>query len=362
MSTENVTPVQTNQKFRYPELDALRGIAVLSVLFCHYTFGYDYHFKINGPNRVHFVYGFLAVHLFFIISGFVIFMTLERSKKKTDFLVSRFSRLYPAYWASILLTTLIITLFPIPTLGHYTVTEVLANFTMFQGFNKHIRLIDQVYWTLKFELTFYIIMYILYLTNNLKRITLFCFIWLAVSLASILFNIPGKKFLDVLLILRFAPLFIAGINFYRLKKNNKEIVSHILVFLSFLVELLWAKLDTDLISYSSVVIILFSFYAIFYLFVYRGLPWLNNKVLVFFGTISYSLYLLHNVIGHVIIYKLRAMLDSQLFYVPITFVLVVLLSVFVSFCIEKPAMKIIRNWYKKLGQPKPDLEISLTKN
>jgi peptidoglycan/LPS O-acetylase OafA/YrhL len=166
---------------RFPELDALRGIAVLAVLFYHYSVAYDIHYKIDGINKFHFRYGFLAVELFFMISGFVILLTLEKSKRKTDFLVSRFSRLYPAYWSAMFLTITVLTLFPTPTLGHYTFKEIAVNFTMLQGFTK-LRLIDQVYWTLKMELTFYVIMYLIYLSRKLEKIIYICFPWLALSL------------------------------------------------------------------------------------------------------------------------------------------------------------------------------------
>ncbi len=346
-------PLHLNKQYkRFPELDALRGIAVLGVVLYHYTVAYDIHFKINDPGKFHFIYGFLSVELFFIISGFVIFLTLENSKKKVDFLVSRFSRLYPAYWASIFLTIFIVLFFPVPTLGHYKLLEVLANITMFQGFNKHIRLIDQVYWTLKFELTFYILMYILYLLNLLKHIRLICFPWLALSLLSVLFNIPGKKYFDVLFILEFAPLFIAGINFYKLKLNNKDFISHLLIILSLLSEIPWVyHYDVNTASYGLSIAILIIFYGVFYFFVLRGLSFLNNRILLFFGTISYSLYLLHNVIGYTVIFRLRAIWNYQLVYVPAAAAVVIALSVFVSYVIEKPAMKVIRKWYKNRKQP-----------
>ncbi|TWJ04618.1 peptidoglycan/LPS O-acetylase OafA/YrhL [Mucilaginibacter frigoritolerans] len=335
---------------RFKELDALRGIAVLGVLLYHYTVAYDYHYNLDSTGKFHFIYGFLAVELFFMISGFVILLTLEKSKKKADFLVSRFSRLYPAYWASIFLTTLLITLFPIPTLGHYTAKEIVINLTMLQGFGK-IRLIDQVYWTLKLELIFYGIMYIIYAAKQLKNIVYICFPWLTISVLSCLFKIPLKKYLDVLLILQYAPLFIAGINFYKLKSNSGGPMSHLLIVLSLLVEFLWVyHTDVDN-SYLSVMIFLTAFYLIFYTFAYKGLPILKNKLLLFFGTISYSLYLLHNVIGYVIIYRLRTISDKQLFYIPITFVVVVSLAVLVTFGVEKPALKLIRTYYKKNKVP-----------
>src|SRR5258706_3339002 len=53
------------------------------------------------------VHGFYAVQLFFIISGFVISLTLEKSNSWRDFAFSRLSRLYPAYWAAVTLMVVV---------------------------------------------------------------------------------------------------------------------------------------------------------------------------------------------------------------------------------------------------------------
>jgi peptidoglycan/LPS O-acetylase OafA/YrhL len=52
-------------------------------------------------------WGYLGVNLFFVISGFVIFMTLDRTLVPLDFVISRTSRLFPAYWAAIIITMVI---------------------------------------------------------------------------------------------------------------------------------------------------------------------------------------------------------------------------------------------------------------
>jgi peptidoglycan/LPS O-acetylase OafA/YrhL len=330
---------------RYLELDSLRGIAVLAVVLYHYTFAYDFHFKLFSDHKFYLYHGNLAVPLFFVISGFVIFLTLEKSKKKTDFLVSRFSRLYPSYWVAMFVTIIFVTVFPVPTLGHYTIKEIATNLTMLQGFTK-IRLIDQVYWTLKMELTFYIIMYLLYLNKLLSKIEWACLAWLAFSLISSIFKIPFKKYLDVLFVLEYAPLFIAGINFYRIKNNGAGILNHIIIGLSFVVEVKWLLLMHPDENYMSV-ILLAGIYVLFYLFAYGRLSWINNRVLLFLGSISYSLYLLHNVIGYSIIYRLRQYTDLQIVYVTIPFAFSIALATLMTFYIEKPAIKFIRSAYKK---------------
>jgi len=346
-AAQNIKPKE--RRFRYPELDSLRGIAVLSVMLYHYTFAYDFHYKLLSPGKFYLAHGNLAVPLFFVISGFVIFLTLERSKTKTDFVVSRFSRLYPTYWASMFITILFVTLLPVPALGNYTFKEIGLNLTMFQGFTK-VRLIDQVYWTLKMELTFYIIMYVLFLNKALKKIEWICVLWLVFSLVSSLLSIPLKKYVDVLFILEYAPLFIAGINFYRIKTEGSTVLNHIIIAASFLLECKWLLMHPDE-NYGSVAILAI-IYLIFYLFTYQKLSWLNNRVLLFLGTISYSLYLLHNVIGYSIIYRLRQYTDVQTLYVLVPLIFSISIATLMTFYIEKPAIKFIRNRYKKWSTKK----------
>jgi len=339
---------------RFKELDALRGVAVLIVALFHYSLAYDYHYHLKEPGKFYLVYGNFAVYLFFVISGFVIFMTLDKTETGTDFLISRFSRLYPAYWAAIFITVIFLKLFPVPTLGKYTLSEIAINMTMFEAFFK-VRFIDQVYWTLKIELTFYILMFLVFLTKYLRKINLICLIWLGLSLISSLVNFPLKRFADAVFILQYAPFFIAGINFYNLIKNRSNYVNHVIIMLSFFVNISWLcqAFDPEY-NYSPIIatIIVFCIYIVFYLFVYDRLNILKNGILVFFGAISYSLYLIHNVIGYSIIYRLRMIINSEWFYIPVTLLLTTIIAILLNVIIEKPAMKFIRNKYKKYKEQK----------
>ena len=72
---------------RVVELDALRGLAALAVVAFHYTTLYGELYGHSGPPPLSFGFGNYGVHLFFLISGFVIFMTLERTRSAMDFVV-----------------------------------------------------------------------------------------------------------------------------------------------------------------------------------------------------------------------------------------------------------------------------------
>src|ERR1700731_494633 len=138
---------------RFQELDVLRGLAALGVVLFHYLTRYDQMYTPRGDVPFGFPIGASGVDLFFVISGFVIFMTLGRCASVSDFLISRFSRLYPAYWAAALLTWSVGTVWPLPKQG-YTINQLFINLTMAQGFI-NIEPIDGVYWSLNVEFCFY---------------------------------------------------------------------------------------------------------------------------------------------------------------------------------------------------------------
>ncbi len=90
---------------RIKELDILRGVAAMEVMFSHYTGSYDYQHGLKNSLGFSVTDGNYGVFLFFAISGFVILLTLQNCATALDFAISRFSRIFPAYWAAILLTS-----------------------------------------------------------------------------------------------------------------------------------------------------------------------------------------------------------------------------------------------------------------
>ena len=94
------------KNLRIKHIDGLRGIAILVVVFFH---AYSRWTNLIESQKESFLesffqYGFYGVHLFFIISGFVIIMSLERSEKFFNFLYKRWLRIFPAMLAVSLLS------------------------------------------------------------------------------------------------------------------------------------------------------------------------------------------------------------------------------------------------------------------
>jgi peptidoglycan/LPS O-acetylase OafA/YrhL len=71
---------------RIQELDALRGLAAICVVLFHKTMG-------SPHSNMFLKLGVTGVDLFFMISGFVILMTLKKVKTSKQFIIGRISRL-----------------------------------------------------------------------------------------------------------------------------------------------------------------------------------------------------------------------------------------------------------------------------
>ena len=151
-------------KTRLPELDMLRGFAVLIVVFFHIT--------MKRPEaELGFKYGVTGVDLFFIISGFVIYMSIHKIQKPIDFIINRISRLYPAYWFAVTFTFILYITVHATPISISFIWQYLCNLTMFQFYLRQPSL-DGPYWTLIVELLFYFYVYIFFRYNKLKYLNI----------------------------------------------------------------------------------------------------------------------------------------------------------------------------------------------
>ncbi|MBA9076985.1 acyltransferase family protein [Rufibacter quisquiliarum] len=323
---------------RLSVLDAFRGLAALSVIIFHYTKLYRDLYGHGFPSLYDFRYGYMGVELFFIISGFVIFLSLNHIKSWKDFVFKRVSRLYPAYWACLAITFL-----SILTLGlegkERDWLDFLANITMFQRLLS-IPNVDGSYWSLFPELMFYGMMLMLFVTDVKDKIIYVGIPWLLLCFVHL--NIMPIKYLSLLLNLEYGVFFYSGILFFLLKENSKEyklIVVQLLV--CFLIAVFGYKFKGQLPQQ----IIISFIYVVFYLFIQNKLNFLASKPLLFLGSISYPLYLIHQNIGFIIMNRTKAIFDGSILIVLPPIVVSLLLAYLISIFIEKPASQALRDWY-----------------
>jgi peptidoglycan/LPS O-acetylase OafA/YrhL len=95
---------QPSHSPRYEFLDALRGLAILGVVSTHCAWFSGGDFR----GKAFFFAGMYGVQLFFLVSAFTIFMTLERALSREpalvrSFYVRRVLRILPMFWVGIVL-------------------------------------------------------------------------------------------------------------------------------------------------------------------------------------------------------------------------------------------------------------------
>ena len=292
---------------RFDELDGLRGIAAGAVVVYHFTSPFDGYFPGLPKAPFDFTEGAYGVQLFFLISGFVILLTAQRAKRPSDFLIARISRLYPTYWVA-----LTITLGFILASGYAVVAvtpvQVAVNYTMLQRYVL-VENVDKSYWTLAVELVFYGIMWLLLVANRSRLterlITRVVAVWLPISaVVSWWVGTEAPSLTDKILlnvtIAEYAPLFCAGM---LLQLSRADGTLRPLVFPAGLVAALNAALLHT--PYDGLIVAIV-FLAFTLVVIVPSVGWLARGPLQFLGTISYPLYLLHQVIGIII---MRAVIE-----------------------------------------------------
>ncbi len=325
-------------KKRILELDSIRGIAAIAVVFYHYFYRYNDIYGHQSLKVEWIVLGKHGVELFFMVSGFVIFWSLNRINKPMDFIVLRFSRLYPVYWAAVILTFILVYIFGLEGRS-VSVNDAIINLTMLQGFI-NIPHVDGVYWTLVIELIFYFWMFILFLCKQHNKAELILFPLVVISALQSIGMIDMNNVINKILLIDYISFFISGICFYKLLNDkNKKITICILLFC----------LISTALTYSLLSLLLFAFlYLFFYLGISERIKGLNNKYLIYLGSISYALYLIHKNIGYIIINKFYDMGFSGFVGIFFSIVISIVIAHFLTSIIEKPSLNIIRKLYARL--------------
>jgi peptidoglycan/LPS O-acetylase OafA/YrhL len=331
---------------RLTEIDSLRGMAALAVLSFHFTTRYEAIYRFSGYLPFHAPWGYLGVNLFFVISGFVIYMTLDRTDVGADFLVSRFSRLYPAYWAAIALTFCITSLLGLPGKAVPWHIAVL-NIPMFQMLF-FVPMVDGVYWTLLVELLFYGLAYALFAARRMNYVlhalcALFALrlvYWGFAEFAHV--DLPWR--IRQLLILDYIPFFGLGIVAFRLSQRRGRYP---------LADLLTAMLAIGVLAVGDSALlaaVALGCFAAVWLAAHGRLGFLRFPLLVWLGTISYPLYLLHEYIGWSLLRQFQRQGLAPMAAIAVTTTLVIGLAAVVSKLVEYPGMAYIRRKYRESRQ------------
>lgn len=327
-------PTAESSRGRIIGLDALRGVAAITVLLFHYTRQYQ---ELYGHTRFvpAFHWGRNGVLLFFIISGFVILMTLERAKSARHFVQSRFARLYPAFWVCMPLSYVLVGWLGLPNRS-VTVRDFLVNFTMIPR-PLGAREVDGVYWTLLVEILFYALMLAVKLIGWIGYATYILIVFVVIGTvdAMVVRNHLPPALGPLRTFSSYAYCFLIGVVLYQ-SWRDRRLGSASAV--AIVVAVAFGVIVQGWVVGLSVAV----FAAVVYLATHRTIPFLASTPLLFLGTISYTLYLLHQNIGYGVIRKLEGQAIHPYFAIAIAAVFCVGLATLVSYLVERPANRLLR--------------------
>lgn len=292
-----------NQRIQF--LDGLRGIAILMVVLYHTYSSYWNEFVPFYAPTFEFPpvkFGDLGVPLFFIISGFVIVMTLEKCKSLSDFMFKRWLRLFPAMLIATVLIYITAPLFTARPLGEVKLIDSLPGLTFISHhffktiIGPEISLFENGFWSLFVEVKFYLLAGWLYFLIGQKRMIMMLaamfFSFVAFGLVQSRLNPQTAIIIAAMfdcLDYEYYGWFAAGALFYRYHTSK-----HILTFVAaVLMALLSARSWGGLMSQTMLafVVIIGIFAGAMVSEKVQNI--LSNKVLTFVGFISYPLYLIH---------------------------------------------------------------------
>ncbi|MFJ7245251.1 acyltransferase family protein [Kitasatospora sp. NPDC098652] len=151
-------------------LDALRGIAALSVAIYHFALPF-YWLHIDHAPRNFGDPGIFGVMLFFLVSGYIIPASLERRGDVRSFWAGRYFRIYPVVIVTALLSLLLLPRNHSVIQGFafdHPLLSVVGNAPMVQDLTGVPNLIG-VMWTLTYEMIFYFFVTALFVNGKHKK-------------------------------------------------------------------------------------------------------------------------------------------------------------------------------------------------
>ncbi|HDR7438174.1 TPA: acyltransferase [Bacillus anthracis] len=357
---------------RIKELDSIRGLAALTVVFGHFCLMLP-----SLPNSIKFSplrflwAGGEAVIVFYVLSGFVLSMALYHSKTNYwGYLIKRFVRIYIPYYFWIIITFALFILFsPYEVVGlrdwfydrwqgSITKLDIINHFVLLNNF--FTENYNPVIWSLAQEMRISIVfplLFLLFYKLSWKKTILFA---LSFSLISVFLNMLhiGKAegfyngYADTL---HFTSMFLVGMLLFKhqekliysyrnMKKINKGflIVIGIILYLYSILIYGFSRNDTTFLLKDWGVVMGVSIFIIMAMSNLKVKVFLNKGVFVYLGEISYSIYLCHFPIMMVLFKLLYTKIP--IFFLLILCITVTLLFSMVSYhLIEKKCI----NWAKQ---------------
>ena len=272
-------------------LDYLRILSIFLVICQHYRFFFNYKIKVSE----HFIYsiGNLGVSIFLLISGFIIANIINKYRNIKDFLIARFLRIYPLFFLAFLLY-----FFFLESNSTSIFINIILQLILPIGDLSKSYTLTAVEWTLRVEFLFYIVLAILFYSNNLSIFKIFLLQIFNVIFLFFYHNYSKSNPYICLTLANLNYVLIGSIIYLYFNDNCKKILNlTILIASIFITYLIFIKIyNNDFIIYFSGIIGLIIFLLSF---VFRDY-FKNFKIIKIFSDLTFPFYLFHQFFNNLI--------------------------------------------------------------
>ena len=304
-------------KNKFLGIVALRGIAIISVAILHLSTAFLDYSDIysrgeieSNPLRQIFLLGYKGVYVFFGISAFLIVNSLIKSDKDSnpshDFLGRRLRRVYPPYIISLVILSFVHVL-----MNKYSSGEIIYSFGLSALFLHDLvtndwSIINPVNWSLEVEMQFYIfVFFIIWMRDNLKENSKFIAIGVTFFVFLLCIYVFGYRNL-----LQYSPMFISGaLSAFVAKSIRGRIRKGIFWDFIFISSLFLCYFIDDHVFLSMMLFICIISSEL----VLKLTKFFSCRPLVFVSKISYSYYLIHYPMFHLLMLLFSNFFNSGFF-------------------------------------------------
>jgi peptidoglycan/LPS O-acetylase OafA/YrhL len=311
------TRTHSSSKDQLPSLTSLRGVAALWVVIYHYSVQSFPNLDVTGYTFI-FHKGYLAVDMFFMLSGFVLTHVYHRkflddvSGNYHGFVVARIARIYPLHVLILLL--FVVTAIAanwsggvsvgspqnIPLSGSDSVSAFFANIFLVQGLDAGKLSWNYPSWSISVEFMAYLlfpfVLPALWRANAAAKWILAALLLGLLGLFTYLAQDNFDQWDGPIVLLRCFPEFLLGSLLYCAFRNAPDgfgIERDGMVFGIILIAL-------GLLHFGAADLLVTLLFALLILAAVRNIgrftEWANTPVLIWLGDISYSIYLIHSFI------------------------------------------------------------------
>lgn len=288
-------------------LQVFRGISAIMVILHHSAASIKYYHKLNYE-WLDFIgaLGKYGVDFFFVLSGFIIaysaYYKYNSQHAFSNYIKNRLLRIYIPYLPIGIFMLLVYFYLPSISNGNRDIS-VLTSITLFPFGNPAL----SVAWTLSFELCFYLLFSVTFISKKLWQLLIVIWIVIIIYTNYFLGNyiLPTKNSLAYLILSPYNIEFVMGYLLSEIIVKNYKINYLLSVALILILALIFMYL-----KYNNIEFFEFStnlIFAIFvFLFLYFSVFYINFKIkkttlMMLVGNATYSIYLIHNPIQMIII-------------------------------------------------------------